>query len=114
MRSSPLLCKIGSAVNSFALLCLAPRDLAASPPGFHRGRALLGQVGGDNARHRVAMARVPWRRRKLGAAGMMGRQNWDHRVGIKNLGISRKTGVIRSQLARLFERFLKGHHRRDI
>lgn len=73
----------------------------------------LGQVG-DNARHRVAMARVPWRRRKLGVTGMMGRQNWDHRVGAKNLAVSRKTEAIRGRLAWLFERFLKNHHRRDI
>lgn len=73
----------------------------------------LGQAR-DNARHRVAMARVPWRRRKLGVAGMMGRQNWDHRVGVKDLAVSRKTGTIRGRLAWLFERFLKNHHRRDI
>ena len=34
--------------------------------------------------------------------------------GGENLAVSRKTGAIRDRIARLFERFLKNHHRRDI
>lgn len=71
---------------------VSARDFSSRDMRFIARR--LGQVG-DNARHRVAMARVPWRRRKLGVTGMMGRQNWDHRVGIKKLVVSRKTGAIR-------------------